>query len=152
MAGDRHAYYHACTHPRLNRSCLMRVRTHSAYRGLFRACYLCMCVSSTLLQRHHALSLLLFPLPQRQSPNFSIACSQRERWGGGWSEQEEKSGIVVKRKPRCYQPTESHQGHCHVSVSVTQLSLISPSDCCDFAAMGYSVIPFCVGTSDETQN
>lgn len=87
--------------------------------------------------------------PETKSQFLHCLQSERERWGG---EQEEKSGIVVKRKPRCYQPTESHQGHCHVSVSVTQLSLISPSDCCDFAAMGYSVILFCVGTSDETQN
>lgn len=93
-----------------------------------------------------------FHFPRDKVPISPLPAVRERKMGGGGSEQEEKSGIVVKRKPRCYQPTESHQGHCHVSVSVTQLSLISPSDCCDFAAMGYSVIPFCVGTSDETQN
>lgn len=54
-------------------------------------CYLCMCVSNTLPQIHYTLSLLLFPLPQRQSPNFSIACSQRGRRRGGLLE----SRVVV---------------------------------------------------------
>lgn len=58
---------------------------------------LCFSVSvcETLFQRHHTL-LSLSSLPQRQSPNFSIACSKRKKTGGGneWESQKEKPDAI----------------------------------------------------------
>lgn len=60
--------------------------------------YMCVCTLSfsvymcvTLFQRHHT----LLSLPQRQSPNFSIACSKRKRREVGTSElQKEKPDAI----------------------------------------------------------
>lgn len=97
-------------------------------------------------------------LPGDKVPIPPFLPRQRKRWGRrpAGRQGEEKTrrtrGWRGSRKPRCYQPSESHWGHCHVSVTVTQLLPDKLVDCSNWLRLGDSAIALCAGAPDETRN
>lgn len=161
MARDRHAYYHTHTHthtatllfPVFVCVCVC-AQGSQGFALRVCVCVLSVHVCNSLVQRLHTLSLLLYLTSPETKSQFlhrlqsdrkmgewrgeGAVVAAREKGGGGWGV---KSGVSKERykekeNPDAIGPSESHQGHCHVSVSVTQLSPDKPGP---IAAIGRDV-------------
>lgn len=132
-----HIITHTHTHSAQSELLCMCVCMHCVQGFALSVLSVHVCVSNTLLQRHHRLSLLLFPLPQRQSPNFSIACSQTERRAGGRLQErgEGKSGRVRRGSEKKTQMLSALRESPGSLSCVSQCNTTlpdKPADCADW--------------------